>query len=60
MAIYYNKINANDLSDINQVTSIKIPPPSDTQVKKDSDKVFDGWCNQVFDKYKTVISQSTN
>ena len=38
--------------DINQVTSIKIPPPSDTQVKKDSDKVFDGWRNQVFDKYK--------
>jgi hypothetical protein len=38
--------------DINQVTSIKITPPSDTQVKKDSDKVFDGWRDQVFAKYK--------
>ena len=38
--------------DINQVTSIKIPPPSETQKKKNNDEIFDGWRNQVFDKYK--------
>ena len=38
--------------DINQVTSIKITDPTDTQKKKSSDEIFDGWRNQVFDKYK--------
>ena len=38
--------------DINQVTSIKIAPPSETQKKKNNDEIFDGWRNQVFDKYK--------
>ena len=38
--------------DIIQVTSIKIPPPSETQKKKNNDEIFDGWRNQVFDKYK--------
>ena len=38
--------------DINQVTSIKITDPTETQKKKSSDEIFDGWRNQVFDKYK--------
>ena len=38
--------------DINQVTSIKITDPTDTQKKKSSDEIFDGWRNQVFAKYK--------
>ncbi len=38
--------------DINQVTSIKITDPTDTQKKKSSDEIFEGWRNQVFDKYK--------
>ena len=38
--------------DINQVTSIKITDPTETQKKKSSDEIFDGWRNQVFAKYK--------
>ena len=38
--------------DINQVTSIKITDPTDTQKKKSSDEIFEGWRNQVFAKYK--------
>ena len=38
--------------DINQVTSIKITDLTDTQKKKSSDEIFDGWRNQVFAKYK--------
>ena len=39
--------------DINQVTSIKIfDPTTQTQQKKGSDEIFDGWRSQVFAKYK--------
>ena len=37
---------------VNQVNSIKISEPTDTQKKKNSSEIFEGWRNSVMKQYK--------
>ena len=37
---------------VNQVSSIKITEPTDTQKKKSSSEIFEGWRNSVMKQYK--------